>query len=359
MKVLTSELQAKLKAAFAVSEQRGAVAILGTVRLQLVKDQLIIQSTDLDTSYETTLKVDGEGCVFDSCISEAHYKLISKLKPDSWTQIIPADHGSNLELQCGKLNSEIVGVDGLEFPEIPQTMDSQFCATLDLAVLQITSKFAAKSDARPAINGVFIDGPNNALVTTDAQRMRVYDCVMPEFEGTTIMPLSTLKKALGVFGKKASVFLRKKDRYWILDDLQGNVLSYRNVNEQFPNYRAFVFQPRYHWEFDATELRAALKLLGAQATDRFNGVNFYPSEGRIYVEQANHEVGTTTMEVTAKGDVTAPVDRIGFNIKYVNESLADIDKNATIIEFGFVDHLNASMFRVNEACVDIIMPLRV
>ena len=164
---------------------------------------LTFQHTDLETSIQRSFNTSGLSGINHLVNLKALKKFVSKLDKDE-TIHFKGDESDKLVVSSlckGKyVSQKFKSFDPETFPTFPDISADfgwEFSDESDIFNKLIeTSKFTAKDDYRPALNGIFFDSENNRIVATDGHRLVTFNNVANEFPVSFVLPniVSTLKK---------------------------------------------------------------------------------------------------------------------------------------------------------------------
>lgn len=352
-----------------VAESKGAIQILGYALLEAREGALILRATDLDLSI--TLEMPADVTEPGSLLLNAKTLYETVKKGINATVLIETKPNNHCHLSTGT-DYELVGLDANEFPEIPNpSIEEKFVVAREAFVEGIKRVVysASDSEARPALNGVFVEPSTDRirLVSTDGHRLAATSVATQETMAQSSVILSRKGVAEVIRSIPSSVealeiglFERFAVFAW-----EGVQCTLRLVNAEFPNYKQVIPKSLPNTVLvDRQMLLDSISRVGTVSSDRFNSIKLRfeggqkgQKSGVLELTCNNFEQGESkdTLAVEYSGDVT----EIGFNIKYLQQSLQSFKTDVVAIRFQ--DHLNATLVDDPEDAdsLAVIMPLRI
>ena len=175
--VSSSKLFSQLQAVSRVINSKNALPILDDVLFDLSGNELKLTASDGETTIRTSVEVDGvEGA---GKVASAAKLLLETLKEFSEQPLAFTIDENNFAVSMVSQNGtySFVGVNGNEYPEMPETEAEAQTLSLPANVLQSaiekTIFCTADDDLRPVMNGIFFDiaADKVTMVATDAHRL--------------------------------------------------------------------------------------------------------------------------------------------------------------------------------------------
>lgn len=248
---------------------------------------------------------------------------------------------NNVNIRCGELDFNIMGIDGSEFPKIPEMSYSDEII-LDsenlMSVIKKTSFAVALSDINPILTGIKLEisGNNMMGVAVDGYRLAIKNTPVEIFNDISfVVPgkaLSDLSKIISPLDRKISISLAEKNVLFAFGScrffsrlLDGEFINYKNVIPKECLYTAKIEVKELIKSID----RAALL---AEAGGIINPV-------KISYDYNNVTVTCDTAKGHLKEIIPAEATgsetfEVGYNCKFMLDALKAVDDEYVIIELN-------------------------
>jgi DNA polymerase-3 subunit beta len=357
---------------------RSTLPILSNVKLTTDgPDRLKLSATDLEISINCWVgaKVEQEGAI--TVPARLLVDFVNSLPPERIDLNLDPETQS-LNLKCARFESNIKGIDALEFPPIPSVSEDDELIKLEAELLRTMISqvvFAAASDeSRPIYTGVLVQFQDDMLTlsATDGFRLSVKSASVGQELGPpvdVIVPARTMNELSRIVGQQEDPIeiTIPPDHRQIIFRLQDVELASQLIEGEFANSKKIVedaggFKTRS--VVDTTNFLKAVRVSHLFARDTNHGVTLEISpagdelmNGRVTFVATSPELGDNVVDVDAsiEGD---PIE-ISFNAKYLIDLLSVVDSPQVALETGNPDE-NPGVFRMvgDENFTHIIMPMR-
>ena len=357
-----------LKAAAKVSPWfHAAMQVLSCLRLAVTDDGLVVEATDLDVTLR--LPVEAEGLESGQVLVNTHRLLgiVSKMPAGAVALAVIDSHvvvtgstGSRVEL-VAHTGDELVAT----WPALP-TMPGGPGMDLDGVVLsRLLSACAgcvSSDESRPNLNGVYFRAGGGVLraVSTDGHRLAQAEAPWEgdDMDGI-ILPADGVARLLEHVGK--SVTLRREHGSLAATLPGGGELFIRLIDAAFPDYRQVI--PKGDGQrvtLDVAEMRDALALTGAVASERTHGVRLEFGDALTLASDAP-DVGKAQAVIGFAGDVPAShglAVQMAVNTRYLLDALAGLGSERVALHV--IEPLAPLLVRPvdGDAVLYVIMPMR-
>ncbi len=364
--VLKETLNSALASASHAVATRTTLPALSTILLQTEGGNLQVSATNLSLGIvrQVGCKVTGDGAL--AIPARLLSEFVASL-PNEPIHLETDDRARALYLQCGRYESEIKGLDPMEFPTIPEPNGEPRIATFTAAVLQEAlnqTVFACSSeDTRPAMTGLNLTIRDKLLHLVGADGFRMAQRSIPLEEGGDALDIILPGKAAvelarlceGTEGPVTLVLTPKASQAVFSGGTWRLVANL--IEARFPDWTAIVPQRYTTRAFCPTaELLKAVRM-----------VMLFTSKDRIVkLELQEAKDGPAKLCITADsedghGDATVdialegPESRIAFNGRYLVEAvnsiagpelsleMTEFDRPGVIRPVGRTDQLNVMM----------------
>ena len=267
--------------------------------------------------------------------------------PSDLIEITLPVNSHTLELNSGRFQARINGIDAQDFPPIPEISDgittSIDAASLRNGIRQVS--FAATiEESRPVLTGTNteLDGAQLNLVATDGFRLAVHktSLISPVAEPiTVIIPARTLNELNRLLGDQEETveITMSQQKNQILFHLKGADLVSQLIPGSFPNYSQ-VIPPNYTTRavVDTEKFLQVVRISSIFARDANGIVRLIISpgselgNGKITVSAQAEEIGGNINELDALID--GEEAKIAFNSKYLSDVLTVIPQAQVALE---------------------------
>ena len=368
--VPAEEISSGLAAVTRVVSTRATLPILATVLIEAKDGVVELTGTNLDLSvhraYPAEVDATGKCAIPAKLLAE----FVGSLSSGSLSLELEAKT-STLHLQSGKFDAHIKGVDGEEFPPLPDVTDGESvqidAEAFAKAVDQVGIATSA-DEARPVYRGVLtsITGSTLTMVATDGHRLavaeiptagkkrEVAESIKAIVPARALAEVSRLLKPLVGTGVNVTMTIgvtRAKFEVGAFEVTSSLIDgAYPEYSKVIPSSSETVLRA------GTEEMRATVKVVSVFAKDSANVVKVNASSASVVISANTNEVGDNTALVEA--DVTGEGVQIAFNARYVADLLKVIDSPE--VEFRFNGPLSPGLALAagDESFRYVIMPVR-
>lgn len=350
-----------------VVDKKNSRPILTNCLLKASQGQLEIIATDLEVSAKILLKAqvdtDGSFCINSKNIAE----ILRELPNDDVA--LNVEETNLLKLSCKNINYSLLITSAEEFPQLSfQNQSSEFrLKTKQIThIINKTSHAISTDETRLYLNGIYLQLTDGKLrsVAIDGHRLALLDT--NEFIGDNkfladgvIVPrkgITELKKIADTYPED-EVSISLDDSFMFVNAMNEYYLSIRLIAREYPKYQTVIPSKTAHkFMIDRNAILNAVKRIKILSNEKTNGVklNIQPNE---LIVSTNHPAlgqATETLPISFDGKPT----EIGFNAKYLIESLSVL--NETDVTFEFNNELSPVVIKADDLpdFLGIIMPLK-
>jgi DNA polymerase-3 subunit beta len=327
-----------------------------------IKDGLLtIHSTDLETTMNTSIKVDSKENVSIAIPSKTTMELLKTLADQPLAFSINEEKGT-VEIKYESGRFKLTAQRGDEFPKTPEIAEG---STFEIGakILQkaiAKSSFAASTDElRLNLTGVYLQlfKNNVTFVATDANRLVRFtrNDVKPGSEDALILPrkaLSLLKSCLPTDDTIVKVTFNRQNAHFQIGEQS---LICRLIDEKYPDYRAVIpAENPNKLSLDRGEFLMAVKRVSITSNKTTHQIRLkiVGSELTISAEDIDFEnESQEKMACVYEGEDM----EIGFNSKYLLEMLNNIDAPMISLEMSQPNRAGVILPAVQEADEDVLM----
>lgn len=349
-----------------IVEKRNTMPILVNVLLETQDNQLKAYATDLEVSLTDSVPVQVKEPGKVAVSAKSLFEITKELF-EGPIQLIKKENNW-LEIKQGKFLSKIIGVAADEYPVFP-TYNSENFSKINAAefkfMIDKTIYSVSNDETRYHLNGVYfekLDKDTITMVATDGHRLSL---IKKQFKNLS-------------FGEKVGVIIPKKGLFEIkkliessVDDVhlavEGSqfilksgscVLMIRLIEGKYPNYHQFIPQKFSHNIVVPREaILSSLKRVSLLANQKSKAIMMSFSQSRLEITSNNPELGDAKEELDI--NYTGPDLKIGFNARYIEDVLKNIDQEN--VEFELNDQLSPGVVKSHERSdyINVVMPMRI
>jgi DNA polymerase-3 subunit beta len=368
IKINTNTLRDALNKILTVIDKKNSRPILTNCLINVSENHLEIIATDL----EVTAKISLEAQTSESgnfCISTKNFSEIVRELPDATVELNINSESNLLELKCNNINYSLLISNSEEYPQVNFSNSGKPFKLKSKDILEMinkTSHAISSDETRINLNGIFLQQMDSKLrsVAIDGHRFALLD--INDFESNNqhlIDGVIIPKKGIYEIKKIAESFIEDSLEI-IIDDSFVKVsakdkyeISVRLIAREYPKYQTVIpSKTSSRMITEKSTLLNAIKRIKILSNEKTNGIKLSLTKNQLTVSANHPSLGhaTETIEVEYDGDDM----EIGFNAKYMLESLMVLDVDEVIYEFN--NELSPVIFRSDSAqnFLGIIMPLK-
>ena len=366
--VSSSKLFSQLQAVSRVINNKNALPILDDVLFDLVGNELRLTASDGETTIRTSVEVENvEGT---GKVASAAKLLLETLKEFSEQPLAFTIDEQNFAVSMVSQNGtySFVGVNGNEYPEMPNAEDDARQIALPANVLQSaiekTIFCTADDDLRPVMNGIFFDIAEDkvTMVATDAHRLVRYTntSVQAGAAANFILPkkpASLLKNLLAKADEEVKVTFGTKNARF---EFGSTIVVCRQIEGRFPNYNAVIPQGNQNIvTVDRQTIINACKRVAVFANNGTAQLRLALSENQIKISAQDIDFSTSAEETIACNYSGMPM-AIGFKAPFFIEILQAVASNDVLIRLA--DPARAGLIlpseeQENQELLMLLMPM--
>lgn len=362
--VLAENLKKGLSIALRGVSSRVALPVLSNVLLKAGKDGLVLSATDLELSFKVKVraKVEEEG---EIAVPAKLFADLVATFPPGVVELSLAKQ--TLKLSGEKVNAEIVGSSGEEFPALPKASGKGLTLPIEemKTKIEMVGIAAAKDDARPILSGVLwkLAGNCVTLAATDGYRLGVDEIKKDikeafETDEKLVLPVRALLELTRVLESSMEEVMVEfdKEKQQVIFSAGDVEMSSRLIAGEFPPYEKVIpANKAITVIFEKEGLIEAVKRASLFARDAANVVKLLVSDGSVTVTAQSDQMGGSQSVLDA--EVDGEEVKIAFNARYLLEYLMTVKEEKVMMETE--GELKPAVFKLPEAgFLHVIMPVR-
>lgn len=337
-KVSSSALLKQLSGLSGILSSSNALPIIDCFLFQISKNELKITATDLETTMTTSMPIESKD---SGDIAIPARILLDTLKafPEQPLTFTIDEKKFSVEISSDNGKYKLTGCDATDFPKLAE-LESPSSFDIDAAVL---SKIIGKTlfavgtdDLRPVMTGVFIkiDKDGATFVSTDAQKLVRYkrSDVKSKKEASYIVPRKplTLLKNIPMNGK-VKVEYSTTNVSFTSNNLQ---LVSRLIDGKYPNYDAVIPKENPNkMTIGREEFLSSIRRVSVFASKNTNQVKLTIGKDGMNIQAEDLDMSNEASE-DVKCGYTGKDIQIGFNSKFLQDILSNIDGDEVVLEMS-------------------------
>ncbi|MBC7752772.1 MAG: DNA polymerase III subunit beta [Moraxellaceae bacterium] len=366
IEIQKKDLLSLLSKTLNIVEKRNTMPILVNVLLEASGSSLKAYATDLEVSLtdhsQAVVKEAGKVAVSAKSLFDITKELF-----EGPLQLIKKENNW-LEIKQGKFLSKIVGVAAEEYPVFP-TYNSDRFFKIDSAefkeMIDKTIYSVSNDETRYHLNGVYFESTqknNITMVATDGHRLSLIKKEFAEINFNEKIGVIIPKKGLFEIKKLIesnvdNVFIAVEGSQFILKS-GSCILMIRLIEGKYPNYQQFIPQKLSQKIIIPRDLiLSSLKRVSLLANQKSKAILFSFSANKLEITSSNPELGDAKEELDL--DYSGPDIKIGFNARYIEDVLKNIEQDKIEIELN--DQISPGIIKghANSDYINVVMPMRI
>jgi DNA polymerase III subunit beta len=350
-----------------VVDKKNSRPILTNCLIRSQGKKLELIATDLEVSakiiLDANIETEGSFCINSKNIAD----ILRELPNDDL--VLNVDTNNLLNLSCKNINYSLLITSADEFPQLSfQNSSSEFrLKTKQIShIINKTSHAISTDETRLYLNGIYLQLSDSKLraVAIDGHRLALLDT--HEFLGENkflndgvIVPrkgISELKKIADTYPEE-DISISLDDSFMFVNARNEYYLSIRLIAREYPKYQTVIpSKTSNHFHIDRNAILNAVKRIKILSNEKTNGVKLNIQKNELIISTNHPSLGqaTETLPIAYDGSST----EIGFNAKYLIESLSVL--NETDVTFEFNNELSPVVIKADDLpeFLGIIMPLK-
>jgi len=353
-----------------IVEKRTSMPILSNVLLEATEKSLLVTATDLEVGMKSSYQAEVVSTGKITVSAKKLYEIVKEL-PNQPIQFLTKDNDW-VEIKCGKVQFNIVGLSSDEFPYFPDVKEENLFeieGPLLRGMLERTAYAICTDETKYNLNGIFArveTGPDDdnrlKMVSTDGHRLSIASGFFKGTAGPELLKGVILPKK-GVFEMKKiteeeggtllfgfmdnSAVIKRGDSYMIM----------RLVDGEFPDYnRVIPVANERIVTVNKENFSHSVRRMAILSSEKFKGIMLEITSGGIRISSSNPELGDAMEELDVSYD-GEPIS-VRFNARYLLDVLAVAETDQ--INMKFKDELSPSIIvpENSDSFLAVIMPMR-
>lgn len=354
-----------------IVEKKTTMPILNNIFISTGDKKIKIVATDreigLVADYDAEIVTEGSVTIS----ARKLYEMIREIQGDSVQ--VESNESHRVTITSQKITYKISGLPADDFPSVlDERSEVNFYSMkgqLIESLIRKTSFAMSGDEMRKNLSGVFFetisdDGKNGLrMIATDGHRLAVSNADIGEasflkLEKGIIIPRKGLSEIRRIIeDAPEEIFIGVRQGMCIIKT-DSTMLRVSLVDAEYPDYRRVIPSEKgVEIKFEKDVILHALRRMSVISSERYSGVIFALSTGKIVLESTNPDVGEAKEEIeVAYHDADISV---GYNVKYLIDAIEVVDGETVVFEIGAGMKPGVIRSGDNEDYMCIIMPLKV
>lgn len=349
-----------------IVEGRQTVAILSNILIEKQNETVYFTTTDLEIQTKTKAAVGcGEGD-FSTTLPAAKLTALLNAISGNGTEVSLENDGRHILLKANASKFSLVPLPADGYPQLPVSeMDVHI--TLPASVLkhliQMVHFAMAQQDVRFYLNGMLLvlDGKMVRAVATDGHRLACCDSEM-DTEVTekveAILPRKTIQQLMKLLPDNddpVTIDMGPQQARFTFGEIE---FLTKLIDGKYPDYsRVIPTNNDKRFLVNREELIGALRRAAILANEKFKGLRWVITPGKLHIQSANNEMEEASEDI--KINYEGPDLDLGFNVTYLLDVLGNL-KNSDVC-FAFSSSPGATLLTMpeSEQFRYVLMPMRI
>ena len=336
--ISSSELLRNLQILGSILNTNNTLPILDNFLFDIKESDLIITSSDLETSLSSKILIESSINVKIAVPAKLLIDILKSLPDQPLTFSI---NDNILEINSNNGKYALSYMDGDEFPKsliIEDAKEISFSSKILLNIINSTIFASGNDDLRPVMSGVFFQMSNDksCFVATDAHKLVKYE--RNDIKSDNAVEFIVPNKPLNIL---KSILPDKEEDVRVLYNNANAIFSFstftmicRLIDGKFPNYEAVIPKENPNvLEIDRLQLLNSTKRASIFSSKTTNQVKFEIKGNLLKISAEDLDFNNKaeeTLECNYNGDDIA----IGFNSRFIVEMLNNLSSELIQIELS-------------------------
>lgn len=364
----TELLRNSLNKILTVIDKRNSRPILTNCLVKVENNRIELIATDLEVTAKVVMSADvtenGSFCLNTKNI----FDIVRELPVGNIEMQINQDKNL-LELNCKNINYSLLITPSDEYPQVNFENSGkpfQLKSSEISKIIAKTSHAISNDETRINLNGIYLQELDSKLrsVAIDGHRLALLDIHKFDSDNSSLKDGVIIPKKGIIEIKKISDSYPESDLTISLDEsflyLSANdeyFLSVRLIAREYPKYQTVIpAKTAFSMKVDKESLLNAVKRIKILSNEKTNGIKLGVNQNTLTISANHPSLGHAKEEINISysGDDI----EIGFNAKYMIESLTVLENEEIIFEFN--NELSPVICRseTEPDFLGIIMPLK-
>lgn len=332
-----------------IAEKRTTMPVLSHVLVETSQNKIKLLATDLEIFFKDVYPAEiiKEGGVVIS--AKTFFGIVKGLSEKNI--YIEKKKNNQVYVSDGRTEYTIFGLAPSEFPSFPSYEDMHFMSMESTTLKEMIEKTIysiAGEELRYNLAGIYVERISESrlrMVSTDGHRLSLIDKDVLGLDNIglqkgVIVPKKGVYEINRLLDKAGDVKLGIKENTLVIKK-DGTVLAVRLLSGEFPDYTSVI--PKLNDKKDINVLRTtlitALLHVALLTSERFRGVQFNISDGKLHIVLENPDIGNAEEKVDI--EYKGPDLQCAFNPRYFVEALECMKS----------EYINLSLYDQSSPCI--------
>lgn len=364
----TEQLKNSLNKILTVIDKRNSRPILTNCLVKVEKNRIELIATDLEVTAKVVMPADvTENGSF--CLNTKNIFDIVRELPDGNIEMQINQDKNLLELNCKNINYSLLITPSDEYPQVNFENSGkpfQLKSSEMGKIIAKTSHAISNDETRINLNGIYLQELDSKLrsVAIDGHRLALldihnFDSNNSSLKDGVIIPkkgITEIKKISDSY-PESNLTISLDESFLYLSANDEYFLSVRLIAREYPKYQTVIpAKTAFLMKVDKESLLNAVKRIKILSNEKTNGIKLGVNQNTLTISANHPSLGHAKEEINISysGDDI----EIGFNAKYMIESLTVLENEEIIFEFN--NELSPVICRseTEPDFLGIIMPLK-
>lgn len=344
LEVEIAKIREAVNSVLSVIDKRNSRPILTQALISAKNNQLEISATDLEVSTKLMIdaKVEEEGTF---CIKIKSLSDILRELPDGNVVFEIKSNTNILSLKKDEIDFNLVIFEPDDFPQLVfENSKNIFSITAGRLkqILNKTSYAISTDENRLFLNGLFIQNIDNILraVATDGHRLSLIDTEMENvdkesLENGVIIPRKGILELKKIADRDNDTIVNMSldDSFFYASVGNTHFLSVRLIAREYPKYQAVIPAKTVNkFSVNKKVFSDAVKRIRIMSNEKSNGVRIDLDTNEMVINSNHPTLGEAKEKIPV--DYTGKQLSMGFNARYLIETLSVIEDDDIVVEFN-------------------------
>ncbi len=353
-----------------VVDKKNSRPILTNCLVRAFDGYIELISTDLEVSAKVLIKAEVDN-VGEFCINTKNIFDIVRELPDEII-LLDIDNEQNLlKLSCGNIKFSLLITNTEDYPKLNfnAPTKNQFSISSEniSKIISKTIHSISTDETRINLNGIYVQkiGEKLRSVAIDGHRLALLDIENFNFENDLLTDgLIIPKKGILELKRIAETYpeielnFSVDESFMYISANEQYFLNIRLIAREYPKYQTVIpSKTSFSITMEKNILVDAIKRVKLLANEKTNGIKINFISNQLVVSASHNALGHGEEKIPV--EYTGKEMEIGFNAKYILDTMSVIDAND--ITFDFNNELSPVIVRSDEdnAFLGIVMPLKI
>jgi DNA polymerase-3 subunit beta len=327
-----------------VVDRKNSRPILTNCLIETENNQINLVATDLEVSSKIILEanVESQGSF---CINSKSFFDILRELPDDLINLEIDSSKNLLNLNCKNISYSLLVTNSEEYPKLTfENSQNTFEVTSSQVsdIISKTSHAVSHDETRLFLNGIYLQQMENNLraVAIDGHRLALLDLENIHSDNKNLADgIIVPKKGINELRKVSEAYpnstlkISVDDSFMYINAEDKYFLSVRLIARDYPKYQTVIPAKTQHtMNIDRDILLNSIKRIKLLSNEKTNGIKLVLTRNQLTLAAKHPSLGHATETIGV--DFVGEEMEIGFNAKYLIESLSVLNIGEVVFEFN-------------------------